>query len=199
MGDLLNKSSEESIAEKLQLKEMAINTDMQIFTAPREKAKQMIALACDLPGKICESMAMAAEMTEGKYHKKDSVPLDGHKGSYYAVWIWVKTVGPNDKVQVAMKMASMKYQLRDVVTYTEKVEYEPVIKCERTESKGLFSSESSENCRKVDEKKIVSSLPVFTPTVLTFDEMGKVDKLIETMLAKKVIENTGTKVSAINE
>jgi len=189
----LKKNDDTAIAEKLQMKQMEIKVDTHMFTASREKAKQIIKLACQMPDKLCDSMALTADMIEGKYHKKDAVPLDGHRGSYFSVWIWVKTLGVNDDVQVALKTASMEYQLRDVVTYIDKVEYEPIIKCETELNSWWFLVRTREHCREVSQKKIVTTLPVFTPMVLRPDEMAQVDTYIESMLAQKVIDNTGGK------
>jgi hypothetical protein len=194
--DQLHGGIKDSTMDKMRLKHMDMKADAQIFRAPREKAKNMIKLACeafDIADKFCKSMAAATDMVQGSYHKKDSTPLDGHKGMYLAVWIWVRTVGHDDEVEVAIKTATMAYQLRDVVEYVEKVEYEPIVRCEKTLDQSLHAKGSvvTEHCREVSRKEIRSHLPVFTPTVLTLPEMDQVDKYMEGVLAEKAIQSIG--------
>jgi len=185
----VSKASLAVLQDKLQLKQMQVDLDTQVFTATQEAAKDFILSTCNLPEKICGSMVAAVGTSDIKFHKKSSVPLDSNTGSYYGVWMWVKQVGEDGDVQVAFKAASLSYQLRDVVTYRDKVEDEPVIKCETLTNNLWFIRGTKEVCREVARKRTVTPLPVFKQSIMNPEEMQLVDTLMESMLAKKVLEN----------
>mmetsp|Transcript_116763 Transcript_116763/g.362818 ORF Transcript_116763/g.362818 Transcript_116763/m.362818 type:complete len:111 (+) Transcript_116763:3-335(+) len=86
--------------------------------------------------------------------------------------------------------ASLSYQLRDVVTYRNQIDEEPVIKCEASTSKVWFISETKEHCREVSRKRTVTPMPVFKQAIMTPEEMQLLDTLMESMLAKKALENS---------
>jgi len=183
-----NNASVALLKDHLQLKHMEIDMDTQVFTATRITAGDIIKSTCVLPEKICNAMAKAGQSREIKYHKKSSVPLNANEGSYYEVWMWVRATGRADEVQVAFKAASLSYQLRDVVTYKDNVEEEPVIKCEISHASYWFSSSSTENCRHVSTKRTVTQVPVFTQAVMSPQEMDFVHTLMEETLAKKSLD-----------
>lgn len=195
-ADLLNRGNgvdETSITvlqDKLQLRQMQVTLDTQVFTAGRETARELIKSTCSLPEKICDSMVAAAGTKDMKFHKKSSVPLDSDRGSYNAVWMWAKEVQPGD-LQVAFKAASISYQLRDVITYQEEIDDEPVIRCETsTKRRWWLGYETTEHCREVSRRKTITPMPVFKQSIMSPDEVQMVDTLMESMLAKRVLENT---------
>lgn len=194
----LDNASIATLQDKLQLRQMQMDIDTQSFTATREVAKEMIMSACNLPDKICKSMALAINARESKFHKKSSVPLESNQGSYYAAWMWVKESDHEGEVQVAFKAASLSYHLRDVVTYRDQVEYEPVIKCETSTDSWLFSSKTTEHCREISQKKTVNSLPVFKEAIMSPEEMQLVDTMMESVLARKVLDNTNVGLAKIS-
>lgn len=181
-------SSIAGLQGKLLLSKMTIDMDLNAFTAKREAAASIIKAACSLPGQICDSMLSILDAKEIKHHKKSSVPLDKNKGSYYAVWMWVREVGNTDDVEVAYKAASLAYELRDTITYKESVEEKPVIKCEKVTEHHILSSTTSEHCKQVAVEKVVTQMPVFAQSVLSPEEMSQVDAMMELMLSKKVLE-----------
>jgi len=178
------------LQDKLKLKQMQVDLDTQVFTAKREAARDLITSTCNLPEKICKSMAAAVSASDMKFHKKSSIPLDSNEGSYYGVWMWVKEVGGEGDVQVAFKAASLSYQLRDVVTYREQIDDEPVIRCETLTNNLWFIRGTEERCREVSRRRTVTPMPVFKQAIMNPEEMQLVDTLMESMLAKKVLENT---------
>mmetsp|Transcript_110405 Transcript_110405/g.235801 ORF Transcript_110405/g.235801 Transcript_110405/m.235801 type:complete len:432 (+) Transcript_110405:89-1384(+) len=174
-----------ALQDKLQLKKMSIDFGTQELSGSRAVVKELFSSGCSLPDNICKSMLKAMDLKVAKYHKKTSVPLDSNTGSYFGVWMWVQETDNDDEVQVAYKAGSLSYHLRDVVTYKDKVEEDPVYECET--KMYMFSSERT--CRSMGTKKTVTSMPVFTQTIMSPDEMQLVDTMMEGMLAKKVIEN----------
>lgn len=188
-GNIETETSIAALHDKLQFSRMQMDLDTQVFTATRETVQNVLKSVCDLPEKMCASMVAAAAATDAKFHKKKSIPLDENTGSYLAVWMWVKAAGNDDEVQVAFKAASLSYQLRDVVTYQDQVEEEPVVKCEVTAESGFFWTTRSERCHHISTKKIVTPIPVFKQAVMNPQEMALVDTMMERMLAKKVLEN----------
>jgi len=185
----VSKATIGELQDKLQLKQMQIGLDTQVFTAKREAAEDIIKSMCNLPEKICKSMVAAVGASDMKFHKKSSVPLDSNQGSYFGVWMWVKEMGGEGEVQVAFKAASLSYQLRDVVTYRDQVDDEPVIKCETLTNNFWFIQGREERCREVGRRKTITPLPVFKQSIMSPEEMQLVDTLMESMLAKKVLED----------
>jgi len=189
-----DRSSLAALQDKLQLKQMQVDLDTQVFTARRDAAQELMKATCSLPGKICASMVAAVGARDMKYHKKSSIPLDSNRGSYYGVWMWVKETGGQGDVQVAFKAASLSYQLRDVVTYRNQIADEPVIKCETLSNNLWFIRGTKESCREVSRRKTITPLPVFKQSIMNPEEMQLVDALMESMLAKKVLETTNVEV-----
>lgn len=188
-----NVASLAVLEDKLRLNSMRYELDTQVFTMNRTAAKEMIAETCFLPERVCRGMVAAVAAREIKYHKKNSEPLNGNRGSYYTVGMWVQETRDGDEVQVAFMASSMTYQLQDVVTYKEQVFEEPVIKCEKT--RWWFST--TETCREISRSKTVSQLPVFKQAVMGPQEMQLVDDMMEGVLAKKVLANTNHRVPLI--
>jgi hypothetical protein len=181
------------LQDKLTFKKMKIDLTTDVFTGTRDAAKARIKHSCDLPEKICGALVAGIDLRELKHHKKDSVPLDENEGSYGTVWMWLKQADRDDEVHIAFKGASMSYKLRDVVEYRDQVDEEPIIKCETTTSSGWFTTDNKkENCREVAKKKTVTPIPVFKTTIMSPQEMHLVDTMMETMLAKKVLEYTNS-------
>jgi len=189
-----NVASLAVLEDKLRLNSMRYELDTQVFTMNRTAAKEMIAETCFLPERVCRGMVAAVAAREIKYHKKNSEPLNGNRGSYYTVGMWVQETRDVDEVQVAFMASSMTYQLQDVVTYKEQVFEEPVIKCEKTR---WWWFSTTENCREISRSKTVSQLPVFNQAVMGPQEMQLVDDMMEGVLAKKVLANTNHRVPLI--
>jgi len=175
--------------EGLQLKQMQVDLDTQVFTASRRSVKAIMKKLCNLPKKLCQAMMVAANTKQMKYHTKISSPLDSNQGSYSAVWMWARQRGSDDLVEVAYKGASLSYQLRDVVTYREQVVEEPVIECETVTTSYLKCFQwAEERCREVSKKRTSTQVPVFKQSVMRPEEMDQVDVLMESLLAKRVLD-----------
>jgi len=190
-----DRSSFTALQDKLQLKQMQVDLDTQVFTASRDAAQELVKATCGLPGNICDSMVAAVGARDMKYHKKSSVPLDSNRGSYYGVWMWIRETGRQGDVEVAFKAASLSYQLRDVVAYRNQIEDEPVIRCEKVTSTFWFVRGTEETCREVSRRKTITPLPVFKQSIMNPEEMQLVDALMESMLAKKVLETTNVEAA----
>merc|ERR1740123_2527594 len=174
--------------EGLQLKQMQVDLDTQVFTASRRSVKAIMKRLCNLPKKLCGGMMAAASTKQMKYHTKISTPLDSNQGTYSAVWMWAREQG-DDLVEVAYKGATLSYQLRDVVTYREQIVEEPVIECETvTTTWGKYFQWTEERCREVSKKRTSTQVPVFKQSVMTPEEMDQVDALMESLLAKRVLD-----------
>jgi len=187
----IQASTLEALQDKLQLNKMHIDMDTQIFTATRDKAQDIILAMCELPEKVCKSMVAALSTEETKFHKKRSIPLDDNQGSYHAVWMWVRSVGDKDKdqIEVAFKVVQLSYKLRDVVTYKDQTEEEPVVRCDTTTRKGWFADDTESTCKQVSTKRTVTAVPVFKQAIMNPNEMHLVDTIMERMLSEKVLAN----------
>jgi len=186
------EDSIDSLSKELQMKSMTTKIFSIEVNGTRDIAKSMVELECEekeIPERVCRSMALAVQSSGTKYQKKDSVPLSDNQGSLYMVWIWVQEGAREGEVQVALKGCSMNYALRDVVTYTEKVEHIPEIRCEKTvKSGGLFSSSTTtEHCREVATKKETTMMPVFEKATMNMQKIEALEQMMEHKLAKGVL------------
>ena len=92
-----------------------------------------------------------------------------------------------NEIQVAVKGASTTYQLRDVITYREQIDDEPVVKCTQRTTQWLFGSETHEDCMEVSRRKTTTQLPVFEKTTMTHDQLELLEQMMENKLAKEVL------------
>jgi len=194
--DVLNRTASEEVAMKalasqLEMKSMQTDVFFIEVNSTRTAAKNLIQVTCeekDVPEKVCSVVSASLDTVETKWHTKKSIPLDdGYKGSLYFVWLWVKPGSSDNEIQVAVKGASTTYKLRDVVTYREQIQEEPVVKCTTRTTQWLFGSESSEECKQVSTRKTVSQLPVFERTTLQHDQLELLELMMENKLAKEVL------------
>jgi len=88
---------------------------------------------------------------------------------------------------VAVKGASTTYQLRDVITYREQIDEEPVVKCTQKKTVFLFGSETREDCMEVSRRKTVIQLPVFEKTTMTHNQLELLEQMMENKLAREVL------------
>merc|ERR1712039_343048 len=187
------------MGEKMEFSKMKMDMDTHVFTAKRAQAIEMVNAVCDLPDRLCASMKTALMASNAKFHKKTSAPLDDNRGSYVAVWMWVRPTGVKDEIEVAFKSASMAYQLRDVVTYQEQIDEEPVIRCSQTLDGSVApkgQQQHRQTCQNLGMKRTSTPIPVFKQAVLKPKEMALVDSMMERMLAQKVLENTGHRATS---
>jgi hypothetical protein len=193
--DVLNRTASEEVAmqalaSQLEMKSMQTDVFFIEINSTRDAAKNLIQVTCaekDVPEKVCGVVAASLDTVETKWHTKKSIPLDGYKGSLYFVWLWVKPGSRDDEIQVAVKGASTTYQLRDVITYREQIDDEPVVKCTQKRTDWLFSSSVVNECHEVSRRKTVTQLPVFEKTTMTHDQLELPEQMMENKLAKEVL------------
>lgn len=193
--DVLNRTASEeaamkTLASQLEMKSMQTDVFFIEVNSTREAAKNIIQVTCeekDVPEKVCSVVSAALDTAGTKWHTKKSIPLDGYKGSLYFVWLWVKPGSNANEIQVAVKGASTTYQLRDVITYREQIDDEPVVKCTQRTTQWLFGSETHEDCMEVSRRKTTTQLPVFEKTTMTHDQLELLEQMMENKLAKEVL------------
>lgn len=202
--DVLNRTASEenamqALASQLEMKSMQTDVFFIEVNSTKAAAKNLIQVTCeekDVPEKVCSVVSASLDTVETKWHTKKSIPLDGYKGSLYFVWLWVKPGARDNEIQVAVKGASTTYQLRDVITYREQIDEEPVVKCTQTKTVFLFGSETREDCIEVSRRKTITQLPVFEKTTMTHDQLELLEQMMENKLAREVLAKVnGAKLS----
>jgi len=194
-NDVLNRTASEEVAmqalaSQLEMKSMQTDVFFIEVNSTRTAAKKLIQVTCeekDVPEKVCNVVSASLDTAETKWHTKKSIPLDGYKGSLYFVWLWVKPGSSENEIQVAVKGASTTYQLRDVITYREQIDEEPVVKCTQKRTDWLFGSETTEECKEVSRRTTKSQVPVFEKTTMTHDQFELLEQMMENKLAKEVL------------